>query len=432
MTTINLFNIVGHKFRRKLCYSVFALLWFAVVPAAATEENFVRLVDAAENLELYKTELDFFSYLQRARQRSHRYEFEDIQSLSSKLSAFDTEKFGSCERLALDDTLFKLRLASERFELLGKIKKPLDAIPRSFQSMSDGMEWYRHWLSSWLQDDVSFARLEAIAFAELEDVARKEKQIPGRSERELLSYGADDASEIVAIFREFEEQVYRNNERILGTGLKAPPVNIEQSRLPESFPAPGIYDSRSNTFYYHLQNGIIPRKSMDWLFLHEAVPGHHFFDHHAEKSVACPQFRHRHSTTVFSEGWSAYVETLGKELGLYSDYRSYRYALDWQALRAVRVLVDIGIHAKGWSDQQALDVMTQYIPEQKAIMAREIERIKKWPGQVHTYVYGKSVISAAVKRFMDRPLRNSRSDIHRRILRYSNHSIRSLRFLNLT
>jgi uncharacterized protein (DUF885 family) len=167
---------------------------------------------------------------------------------------------------------------------------------------------------------------------------------------------------------------------------------------------------------------------MDWLFLHEAVPGHHFQNKFSIKQANCPTINELTQSTVFIEGWAAYVETLGEQLGLFTDHSSVGYALDWQALRAVRVLLDIGIHHDGWTDNKAREIWQQYIPEQRDIMEREIARIHRWPVQVITYVYGKVMIIKAIQTLSYGDKRNSLATIHREILSLSNLSLNALTF----
>jgi uncharacterized protein (DUF885 family) len=88
------------------------------------------------------------------------------------------------------------------------------------------------------------------------------------------------------------------------------------------------------------------------------------------------------------EGWAAYVETLGSGLGVLETPASQRHVNHWQALRAMRVMVDVGMHDKGWSPDQARQFWLQHFPEGKAVMNREINRIQRWPMQVNSYVYG--------------------------------------------
>jgi len=118
---------------------------------------------------------------------------------------------------------------------------------------------------------------------------------------------------------------------------------------------------------------------------------------------------------------------LGKELGLFEDLSSQEYALQWQALRATRVLLDIGIHYHNWDDEQARALWMDLIPKQKNIMEREIARIRRWPVQVISYVYGKNKIEEAIVRLSKT---KGMAQARRQVMSMSNQTLSSLSLLN--
>ncbi len=127
---------------------------------------------------------------------------------------------------------------------------------------------------------------------------------------------------------------------------------------------------------------------MEDLFLHEAIPGHHFQLSLAFENTGLPRFRRYDANNAYVEGWALYCEGLGKELGLYTDPYEYLGMLLGDMHRAVRLVVDTGIHAKGWSREQALQYSAEQeggTPEQAV---SEIERYMAWPGQALGYKSG--------------------------------------------
>jgi uncharacterized protein (DUF885 family) len=131
-----------------------------------------------------------------------------------------------------------------------------------------------------------------------------------------------------------------------------------------------------------------PRYTMQAIYLHEAVPGHHFQFSIQQELENLPRFRRFGSYTAYAEGWGLYAESLGKELGLYADPYDYFGALGTEMFRAVRLVVDTGIHAQGWSRDQAIEYMLANAPVGQTDAVSEIERYIANPGQALAYKVG--------------------------------------------
>ena len=124
------------------------------------------------------------------------------------------------------------------------------------------------------------------------------------------------------------------------------------------------------------------------LFLHEAIPGHHFQISLQQENQQLPDFRKFNWFGAYGEGWALYTESLGKELGLYKDPYQYFGMLGNEMHRAVRLVVDTGIHTKGWTREQAIQYSLDNEAESEASIVAEIERYMAIPGQALSYKIG--------------------------------------------
>ncbi|MEC3907816.1 DUF885 domain-containing protein [Tamlana sp. 2201CG12-4] len=134
------------------------------------------------------------------------------------------------------------------------------------------------------------------------------------------------------------------------------------------------------------------------LFLHEAIPGHHFQISLAQESKELPDFRKTLWYSAYGEGWALYTESMGKELGLYKDPYQYFGMLSSEMHRAIRLVVDTGIHAKGWTREQAIQYSLENEAESEEDIISEIERYMANPGQALSYKIGQLKIIELRKR----------------------------------
>jgi uncharacterized protein (DUF885 family) len=138
------------------------------------------------------------------------------------------------------------------------------------------------------------------------------------------------------------------------------------------------------------------------LFLHEAIPGHHFQISLQQENASLPDFRKYNWFGAYGEGWALYTESLGKELGLYTDPYQYFGMLGNEMHRAVRLVVDTGIHSKGWTREQAIQFSMANEAESEAAITTEIERYMAIPGQALSYKIGQLKIMELRQRAQDK------------------------------
>ncbi len=165
---------------------------------------------------------------------------------------------------------------------------------------------------------------------------------------------------------------------------------LESEQQPSASYQPGSDDGKvAGYFAVNVSNlNTRPKWEMETLAMHEAVPGHHLQISIAKEAVALPKFRRNGSYPVFEEGWALYAESLGDEMGLYKDPYSKFGNLNDEILRAARLVVDTGIHALGWSRDEAITYLNTNTSNPPADNIVEVDRYIAWPAQALSYKIG--------------------------------------------
>ena len=168
----------------------------------------------------------------------------------------------------------------------------------------------------------------------------------------------------------------------------------EKSAAGGQYQAASEDGSRPGIFYanaYDLRAR--PKRAMEALSLHEGNPGHHFQISIQREQQGLPKFRRFGGYTAYVEGWGLYAESLGPELGMYGDPYQYFGRLEAELWRSIRLVVDTGLHAKGWTREQVLAYMSENSSEGEARRVSEAERYMAIPGQALAYKIGQLKIS---------------------------------------
>ena len=178
-------------------------------------------------------------------------------------------------------------------------------------------------------------------------------------------------------------------------GVKEIPAYIAPRTTTAYYSRPSGDGKRAGTYWVNTFDlASRPLYEIEALSLHEAVPGHHLQIALQQEMEGMPNFRLHSGFTAFTEGWGLYAESLGKEAGFYTDPYSDFGRLIYDAWRAARLVVDTGIHAKGWTRQQAIDYMLENTGLTPLNVRNEVDRYIAWPGQALAYKTGQMKISA--------------------------------------
>ncbi len=281
----------------------------------------------------------------------------------------------------------------------------------SLADLPDGADWYAYNVRQITTTDLKPAAIHQIG---LREVARIQAEMRALMAEVRFPAGEGDNLQAFFKFMKTEPQFFYEQRDDLTAGYYAIKAKVDPNlpklfetlpkadfevRLVEPFreksASGGQYNaasedgSRPGVFYanaYDLKSR--PKWAMESLLLHEGNPGHHFQITVARENKALPRFRRFGGYTAYSEGWGLYAESLGKDLGIYTEpYQRYGQ-LDGELWRAIRLVVDTGYHSKGWTREQVLEYMRANSARGEAAAVSEAERYMAIPGQALAYKIG--------------------------------------------
>lgn len=222
-----------------------------------------------------------------------------------------------------------------------------------------------------------------------------------RTDQKFYPYKTEE--EILAYYRSITPRITPALNRMFNNTPKTP----FEVRAVEAFRAAttaanyvegSIENNRPGIFYVPI---VDPKKTQarESLFLHEAIPGHHYQISLARENKSLSDYRRNSGNSAYIEGWALYTESLGKELGMYTDPYQYMLALGDEMHRAIRLVVDAGIHTKGWSREKAIQYSLDNEPIEVQRAESEIERYMANPGQALSYKIGELKIKELRERY---------------------------------
>ncbi|WP_435623075.1 DUF885 domain-containing protein [Flagellimonas sp.] len=283
---------------------------------------------------------------------------------------------------------------------VGRESSGIDRIP-------DGNAYYQHQIKKYTTTNMTADEIHQLGLSEVKRIRSEMEKIKEqvgfegelkaffdyvRNNRELMPF--EDPQQVIDNFNAIHERMKPQIEKLFDIKPKTPfEVRRTEAFRENSASAeynPGSLDgTRPGIFYTPIPD--VKRYNVysdESLFLHEAIPGHHYQISLTQESTELPKFRKTLWYSGYGEGWALYCESLGKELGLYEDPYQVFGMLGAEMHRAIRLVVDTGLHAKGWTREEAIQYSLDNEAESEASITSEIERYIANPGQALSYKIG--------------------------------------------
>ncbi len=270
-----------------------------------------------------------------------------------------------------------------------------------------GADWYQYLIKYYTTTDMTADEVHQLGLSEVARLRSEMEKVMSqvdykgelqaffehvRSKPELMPF--KDPAEVIANFNAIHEKMKPQLAKLFdqtpksGFEVRRTEAFREASASAE-YSSASIDGTRPGIFYVPIpdvtQYNIYADED---LFLHEAIPGHHYQSSLAQENEKLPSFRKTLWYSAYGEGWALYTESLGKELGLYDDPYQYFGMLSAEMHRAIRLVVDTGIHTKGWTRERAIQYSLENEAEPEASIISEIERYMAGPGQALSYKIG--------------------------------------------
>jgi len=332
--------------------------------------------------------------------------YAPVQAFPEAIGAADRERLKAAYAAAIRDKVTPAYVRLRGFVRDEYLPKTRTSV--AWSALPDGQAWYAFYAQEHTTTTMTAEEIHQLGLSEV-------KRILGEMDKVRQTVGFKGDLQAFFTFLETDPQFYFTNGEDLIQGYRDLKVRIDaalpklfsvfpkadyevreveafraQSAAGASYQNPSADGSRPGIFYVNTFNlKAQPKFGMETLSLHEASPGHHFQGTIQQELEDLPRFRRFGGDyTAYVEGWALYAEYLGKELGMFIDPYQWFGRLNDEQLRAMRLVVDTGLHAKGWTREQAIQYMLDNSTLAESDVVSEVERYIAWPGQALGYKVG--------------------------------------------
>ena len=331
--------------------------------------------------------------------------FRPFADLPESFSPADRERLRAAATATIEKTVLPAYRKLDRY--FDRKYLPAARASIGLSELPNGNAWYEHLSRSYTTTRLSPDEIHRIGLNEVKRIRDEMRQIIVEvgfdgNFREFLAHLRTDPqfyfdnpedlyTEYLATTKRIDPELVKLFGRLprMPYGVKPVPDSIAPDTTTAYYNRPAADGSRAGIYYVNLYKPEVrPKYEIEVLSVHEAMPGHHLQIALQQELGDLPNFRRFMGFTAFVEGWGLYSERLGYDLGLYEDPYSRFGQLTYDMWRAVRLVVDTGMHYKGWTRQQAIDFFKDNAAKTEHDIVNEIDRYIAWPGQALAYKVG--------------------------------------------
>jgi uncharacterized protein (DUF885 family) len=342
--------------------------------------------------------------------------FAPLKAFPEAVGAADRERLTAAYTAAIRDRVTPAFVRLRDFVRDEYLPRTRDTV--AWSALPDGQAWYAFYAQEHTTTTMTAEEIHQLGLSEVKRILGEMDQV-----RQAVGFKGDleafftfletdpqfyftDGADLLQGYRDLKLRVDAALPRLFSVFPKADYEVREveafraQSAAGASYQQPSADGARPGIFYVNTFNlKAQPKFGMETLSLHEASPGHHFQGTIQQELEDLPRFRRFGGDyTAYTEGWALYAEYLGKELGLFTDPYQWFGRLNDEQLRAMRLVVDTGLHAKGWTRAQAIQYMLDNSTLAESDVVSEVERYIAWPGQALGYKVGDLALQALRKK----------------------------------
>lgn len=375
---------------------------------------------------------DYFSSIpsiESVRQQKEFFQKQERVLASTNIGALDLRDEADLEQMRYETRFNLLRLELEEEWIQAGRKIPENGL----YSLASHERWYAYFIKKFTSADIKPEEVFALGETGVKRVKKEISRI-----QHLLGF-----KDSITFYRHLQaDTFYLTSKLHVIDSFKAIDQRVRlrlgsfasAGALPDIYPIewpdagpntpPGMYMNHAynaygkDVFQFNFYSKRYNKRAMEWLYMHEAIPGHHL-QASIRSHLAPVSLEDLFTYPGNFEGWACYVEYFGKELGMYENAYSELGKWEWDLVRSTRLVLDVGIHYYGWSRERALLYWKQTVPAQDDIAEREVSRVTNWTAQALSYKVGAWSIFKMKRKWLESHPQKTAKDFHDHYLHFA-------------